>query len=425
MNVSKRGSELNQLTNLLEAHLNWGPISQWTTLDFEKLADLIRDKTDISLSVTTLKRILGRLKYNSKPAPTTLSTLAKFMDFNDWRDFEKSLQPPVQHQVKDKAAPARLPDVKPVFLIAIAIIILASFFWGGVEIDPAQFKFEANKILSEGVPNSVIFTYDATAAPTDSIYIVQTWDVSRRILVPRDGHAHSAIYYWPGFFRTKLMIGDEIVRTHDLQITSDGWLVIAEQMEKPLYFDKSDFLSRGLVEISEDDLNRYEISSLPEAPRLRFFNQGDFGSLMNDAFVFQTTFKSMHASGNSPCQFTQILIQCKDDVMIFPFSALPCVGDLSLYAAGASFQSQHADLSGFGTDLTSWTTLRVESKNRHMTIWVDGEKVVDFTFPHFPTGIVGLQYRFFGPASIKEAWFTNEIQTWDLFAESHDVTVGM
>ncbi|WPQ63248.1 hypothetical protein SIO70_00025 [Chitinophaga sancti] len=49
--------------SLIETRLNWGKSSEWTNYDFEKLSVAIQDKTGVTLSVTTLKRLWGKLKY--------------------------------------------------------------------------------------------------------------------------------------------------------------------------------------------------------------------------------------------------------------------------------------------------------------------------------------------------------------------------
>lgn len=61
----------------------------WNTEDFENLSDKIFDKTGVRLSVSTLKRIWGRVNYNSSPSLSTLNTLARFLDYGNWRDFEQ------------------------------------------------------------------------------------------------------------------------------------------------------------------------------------------------------------------------------------------------------------------------------------------------------------------------------------------------
>ncbi|OMP81048.1 hypothetical protein BW716_00215 [[Flexibacter] sp. ATCC 35208] len=74
---------INSCVSLIETRLNWGKSSEWTNYDFEKLSVAIQDKTGVTLSVTTLKRLWGKLKYENIPAVTTLNTLAKFAGFKD------------------------------------------------------------------------------------------------------------------------------------------------------------------------------------------------------------------------------------------------------------------------------------------------------------------------------------------------------
>ena len=78
------------LKNSIENQLDWGETAHWSTADFEKLSDKIQEKTGVILSVSTLKRIFGRIDYQSKPALTTLNTLARYVDHEDWRAFRNA-----------------------------------------------------------------------------------------------------------------------------------------------------------------------------------------------------------------------------------------------------------------------------------------------------------------------------------------------
>ena len=44
------------------------------------------------ISSNTLKRVWGRIKYDSKPSETTLNTLAQFQGFGDFREFKNSIR---------------------------------------------------------------------------------------------------------------------------------------------------------------------------------------------------------------------------------------------------------------------------------------------------------------------------------------------
>lgn len=405
----------------IETRLNRGPGSGWTNYDFEKLSAEIEQKTGVLLSITTLKRIWGKIRSSHIPTQTTLNALARFLDADDWRAFINS-----QHFPTEAAEPAE-PAIEPkipvqkqkgfkisyalvifLFIFAVSFLIFSGRKQNNARIDASKFQFSADKVMSKGVPNSVVFTYDASAANTDSIYIVQTWDIRRKTLVSKYNNKHSAIYYYPGFFNTKLIIDSIVVKSHDLQITSDGWLGLVENEGIPVYFKKEEIQKSEAVSIDSALLKKYNITLQPEPPRIRFFHQGDMGDLMNDNFIFETTLRNRFNDGNNACQFMQVLIQCKNDIIIIPLSAKNCAGDLSVYAAGKGLISKEADLTGFGTDLNEWTTLRVETVNKKMTFFVNGNKAASFVFPNEATGIVGVQYRFNGLGDIKDAWFENK-----------------
>lgn len=404
----------------IEDKLNWGSSASWLNYDFEKLNELIFAETNIQLSVSTLKRIFGKTSYRSSPSLTTLNTLARFIGFVDWREFTRSNAPteilpetlPAPESISKQVVTAK-PQRRYViysFMGLIVIIALIGFIIdrNNEKPDTSKYAFKADKIVTEGVPNSVVFTYDATSAqPDDSVFIVQTWDISRKKKIDRNGHHHSAMYYYPGYFKAKLIVNREIVKTHNLQIKTDNWLALAEANDKdkmPLYFTKAEVIKGNEIRIDKELLKKYELGLYPDAPKIRLFNQTDMGELSTDNFTFETILKNDFSAGTAACQRMQVLIQCKDDVIIIPLSAPACVGSINLAACGANIQSADADLSGFGADLHQWTTLRVDSRNKQMTFFVNGKKAYSLKFPNNAAGIVGLQYRFEGTGAVKDTW---------------------
>jgi len=385
-----------------------GTSDNWTTYDFEKLSDAIYDRTQVRLSITTLKRIWGKLKYDSAPTLTTLNAVAQFAGYTDWRDCTQDLNKPAAEKPVTVKQPPPRKWRRTIIGLAGGVILAAGIFFfisakrNRSPYTASQFEFSANKVITEGVPNSVIFHYTARTKP-DSLFIVQTWDLSRKTLVSPDKHEHSAIYYYPGYFKTKLIADGQIVKTHDLWITSGGWLCLLETQPVPVYFKKEQCLKNNIVEVNETMLAPYRQSLA--SSRVRFFNQRDMGDLMNDNFTFETMVKNDFDDGTNACHYTEVLIQCKNDIIIIPLASKPCVGNLKLYFCGAHAESSSADLSGFGCDLTQWTSLRVETINRTATIYVNNTKAYTLNFPNSPTGIVGVQYRFNGAAAVKDTRF--------------------
>src|SRR5690349_8914816 len=78
---------IGRCLRMIEERLQWGASDNWANYDFTKLSDEVHNRTQVRLSVTTLKRVWGRLKYDSAPTLTTLNALAQFAGYSDWRHF--------------------------------------------------------------------------------------------------------------------------------------------------------------------------------------------------------------------------------------------------------------------------------------------------------------------------------------------------
>ncbi|MFN3381576.1 MAG: hypothetical protein ACK41O_19095, partial [Runella zeae] len=414
MNATAIHPPLLKLKSQIEAHLQWGESSIWNNYDFEKLSEQIVDKTGVSLSVSTLKRIFGKVSYKSEPSMTTLNALAQFLDYEDWRDFLVK-----NTENTDEASPSKviaippvstptLPSPKPSFwnrqrwaLLALVVVSLSIFGFyflsSKPKYNPDDFNFSSKTILTQGLPNSVIFDFNASNAnPIDSVFISQSWDVRRKVLVNKNDKHHSSIYYYPGYFRAKLMIGKEIIKEHDIQIKTDGWLgvVEADWGIEPLYFKQSDIVKTPVVEVNKELLGKYNVPLHPTPPKIRLFNQKDIKGIMTDNFTFETELKSGPDEGNNACQKVTVLLQAKNDIMIIPLTNVGCVGDISLAAFGYYVGSDKADLSGFGCTPSNWTKLRIECKQGEMKLFVNNKLAYTAKVTNTPTDILGVQYRF-------------------------------
>ncbi|PSL34693.1 hypothetical protein [Chitinophaga ginsengisoli] len=457
---------IQRCLKLVEIRFDRGANSEWSSYDFEKLSEAIQEATGVVLSVTTLKRLWGKLSYTNTPAITTLNTLAQYAGYEDWGTFRRKLSggsaspiattdpttdttsinsvngtAPQEHehlltgalkageygnmtvtgipptgslsaqQVTGSAQKSRSRrwPYWALGLLSLAIILYVTLLSNGrskqASMDPAAYQFSSNKTVMAGVPNSVIFKYDARAAGDDSVFISQSWDISRKFAVPKDKREYSSIYYHPGYFRAKLIVGKHIVKEHDLMISSNGWLAAIDQGEVPVYFNQKEFLKGHTAEVDKATMEAYNISLQPTIPSLRFYNVQDMGDLRTDNFSFETTVKSNFNQGSAACQRVQILLLCKNDVFIIPLCAKGCVGDLNLYAGGKTMQSNNTDLSKFGRDMSQWVQLKVEAKDKHIRILVDGEEATAFAGEYEPSDIVGVQYRFQGPGAVKDTRF--------------------
>jgi hypothetical protein len=290
-----------------------------------------------------------------------------------------------------------------VMIAASSFYFFSSWKYRSAEVSADKFYFTSKKIVSSGVPNSVVFDYDATAASvSDSIYIQQSWDshLAKRVS-PRD-HRHTSIYYYPGYFDAKLVVNREVKKEHSLLITTDGWLPLAEAEPVPVYFKESDANHDGQLSLSEAQLKNNNIPMQPEIPWVDYFNVRSFDGLATDNFIFETEVRNDYHTGAAACQLSKIMLLTEGSAIIIPLSIKGCVSDLSLFFIDHTIDGKEEDLSGFGCDLSQWVKVRCEVKNKKASFFVNDHLAYQTGFNGDASKITGIVYRFQGTGSVNK-----------------------
>lgn len=75
---------LEALVDITNSNLGYIPS---TPTEFNELSRMIQQKTGRSISLSSIKRIWGYVKYEGFPSVTTLNILAQYNEFQDWDTF--------------------------------------------------------------------------------------------------------------------------------------------------------------------------------------------------------------------------------------------------------------------------------------------------------------------------------------------------
>jgi hypothetical protein len=463
---------LNYCLADIEEKTGWGPSATWTNNDFTELSDRIADATGVHLSPTTLKRVWGRVAYASKPSPTTLDALASFAGHENWRAFrqevtaapdndkainkgkednvlavdtgfggirrqttneDQGLKPLAKQDVppglqRRARNPFRLYlyYLLPLGVLAVAIALLfpttaapASAPDEPVEenpataeqpslVNPADFSFNFRPVTT-GVPNSVVFTYDATAAPTgDSVFLQQNWDARRRVRIPNDQHVYTSTYYLPGYFKAKLLVGNQIVKERDLFLRSEGWIAAAARKPVPIYLPLEEVHREGRLAVSEPLLKSLEVPLQPDPPKVMFTHVGKLDGLFSDDFAFQTRLRHDYSAGTSVCQRIRVVLLLKNGAIIVPLSRPGCTSELTLYAGDVLFDGKSNDLSAFGVvSEDQWLELGCTGEGDLLTFFINGQPILTVESKEAPKEFAGIRYEFYGTGSVDELAFGN------------------
>lgn len=412
--MTTEDDNLQQCRLLIEEKVGWGDSSQWQNQDFEALSERIFAETGITLSVSTLKRIWGKVRYDSAPTATTLNTLAQFVGYDNWREFRK--QPvliaeetapslPVQSAPVPVFRPSaiRWPWVVGVFVV-LGLVGIWAFQKRAKPLYIGEVTFSSRPV-AKGLPNTVLFQYDATDSNADSVFIQQSWNPKLRFRVDKDGHQYASTYFYPGYFRAKLVLNDSIVKEHDLYIKTDGWLGTINRDSIPVYFPDKQIRRNGTIELTETDLTEQGIDFQKSVPNTSLHYVQPLGELSGSTFGFETEVKSTFNRFDAVCQHVGIMMLCSKGMHFLQLSRKGCVGELNLSFNGTHISGKTNDLSGFGVDFSDWVTIRCEVKDKLAKVFVNEKLAYQGRFQEDAGKIVGLRYYFQGTGAVKSARF--------------------
>lgn len=396
---------LQECLRLIEKKLGWGSSQDWLNQDFQLLSDRIFEETRVRLSITTLKRVWGKVSYNSAPSISTLNALALFLGHENWSTFRQQNQP-VTSTDTAKKSPAYARPLAASLLILLAastVVLLASgskevaIPYPVEEIEKVQFSSQPTAL---GLPNSVVFNYDFAGIIPDSCFIQQSWNDALTFAIHKNGSEATGIYYYPGYFKAKLIANNQILKEHDVHIRTHGWMATLGGGEIPRYLYKEDLQQNGMLQLSEDMFSEVHKKEAEEAALLTFNFFDDFGQVAGTDFEFETRFRNTYRKSNGICQHTRILIHGKDGVLIMPFSIPGCISDLQVFMMGMTIDGKSNDLSAFGTDIHNWQDIKCISKDGQIQIYLNGVLIREFTAPTTIGDVVGFKYRFMGAGEI-------------------------
>jgi hypothetical protein len=405
--------------HLIEQKVGWGNSMYWQNRDFEQLSEQILAETGVSLSVSTLKRLWGRVRYQSSPNPTTLDTLAQFVGYPNFRSLRTSLVTSSSSDLSSNELPSMIPDLLPEqlpirwvasyrhwllggLLGLLAVGFGVSSYWQQPKPLTYQRLSFSSRPIANSIPNTVLFQYDVGNTNADSVFVQQSWDPALRVRVAKTGHQYTTTYYYPGYYRAKLILNDSVVCEHDVFVPSAGWLGTVERQQIPIYL-RANIVEKpsGEVSVTSADLRAIGIRLTDKTPKISLYRVDSSQVADGGHFVFETSVRSTYNQGNAVCQPFTIELLCTNGVHRIPLSVPGCVGELTLVSDNQTISGKTTDLSGFGVDFSQWVPVRYEVTNGQARIYINHRLVFRKSVGSPSAGrIIGLRYQFLGAGAV-------------------------
>ncbi|MCD2423767.1 hypothetical protein LQ567_13410 [Niabella pedocola] len=385
----------------VEKKLAWGDPSGWQHQDFENLGDRIFESTGVVLSASTLKRIWGKVQYNSKPNLSTLDALARFIGYANWRTFTAAQVSPKEPVPQQKTRRTGKLVIWLLLVAAGAILIgFALVTKTSKKLTYHAVRFSSRPV-TRGVPNTVVFEYDARQSNADSVFIQQSWDPKRRFSVDKNRHTYTSTYYMPGVYKAKLVLNDSIVKEHDLIIESDGWMGALRHEPAPVYVTDRLQHIPGQTGIGQQDLDDLNLEQGKAAPVLMLANVNRNFDTHSNNFLLSMELQNTYKGTNSPCLHTNILVLGTDGYLLIPLGKPGCAGELNMMLGEKAVEGSTNDLSALGVDFIKPAQLQCNVRNQQIQIMVNGRAAYTGRFEKDIGRIVGIQVNFSGTGFIR------------------------
>jgi hypothetical protein len=403
--MDKEKHYLETCRQRIEDKVGWGPGNEWQNQDFEALSRRIFKETKVSLSVSTLKRVWGKVRYEGNPNTATLNALAQFVGYEDWRTFTSNGQPKQANGTSNNV-PRKFsfPNIlKPV--LAIAVLGIGVFLFSVMQSRPKQLEYKNitfnSKATANTVPNTVVFNYNAKDSNADSVFIQQSWDPSRRFRVDKNSTEYTSTYYLPGYYRAKLILDTTIVAEHDIFIESKGWLATIDRDPIPVYAEEQKILHEGIVSVGDEFLAEQKVDLEEEKLWTSYFRVLKNEVISDESFQMDATLMNTFGKGGSVCRYTQVVLLGTAGYINIPLSIKGCVGELGMQV-GKYIDGKTNDLSAFGVDFSDWTHVQCVVENKRITIRVNNSIAYEGDYQNSMGDIVGARIMFMGNGAVKK-----------------------
>jgi hypothetical protein len=267
--------------------------------------------------------------------------------------------------------------------------------------------FTADKTVTSGVPNTMMFHYDLSGVQADSFFIQQSWNPRDKVPIDPKKNYYSTIYYTPGFHWARIMANDSILKFVKVHIKSDGWLPLVKydrRDKKSMYLDATSIKANGVMRATDETLHKANIDITKDF-YLRYYNIRDFDGIDSDNFDLETRFKCDKLaldgrSGTVACPSMEIMIITEENIFFIPLTTKGCVSELELLIGEVFQGGKDNDLSALGTNVYEWQVFQIKNQNKKTTLLLNGVPVHELAYKKDFGKIKGIIYTFTGRGSV-------------------------
>lgn len=399
---------LQHYCNELKIKRGKTPTEKWSGRDFQEIADDIYKKTSVKLSINTIKRVLGIIRYEGNPALSTRNTLVQYLGYKDWDDylqtnFGLSLSEQ-ENNKKSQHAQVKKNVFKSIRILSIAAIIISLIIilihtnrskkpsnsnTALITIDTTLIQLHVSP--TEGtVPFPFMVSYSKDSRINDSLILHADNQESYPLL--RDSMEFLFTYLYPGKYNINIQYQNQIIKQKRVKAFTKEWMGMVYREPNTIYtydiYKEKDVLSfpDSIIKELERDNQRYYIS----------FNHFDEFGISGDNLRIKTRYRNI--GGAFPVATGNMFINlfCNKGTIKNGFINKGMVRYLQPIYAEHKLSFQTHDLHHFEKEDQEWIDAEIITNNQRIKIFRSDSLVFAIDYQKPLGTLYGIQYFFVG-----------------------------
>ncbi len=414
---------IKKCVELIETKLNWSKDKTILRNDFESLRASIIAVSGIEVSVETLQRVFGKKRtykniYN--PQLQTKDALSIFLGYLSWDDFKRSINaadskdeagiiPDHKHvnqelnsasaqttkigqntrkfQIGDILHKSKFRMILLTFVAMGALLVILIWLFR----KPSETVFVLDAKPDSGYPpNSVDFTYQIGRKIKDSVFMYFD-DYNLTKYLPTNSNTIRNSFLIPNYTMVMVKAGGKVLATKGILTKSIYWDVLAHSGD---HFTIPMHDTLGILYISPGDYSKNRATLSTDLWGVyQYFT--DFNA-DGDNLTLETRIINNENMGGISCYDTEIELVCENDFAKIIFLEPKCESYAKVYFGEKKLNGAYTDLSAFGQNLSDWSDVKVEIRNKKARILFNRKFIYQCNYDESLGKLKGMRFRFKG-----------------------------
>lgn len=364
---------LKKCVSLIAEKTGWGAYENWTHTHFVNLSNQIFEKSGVLISVSSLKRIFGKIASHHEPQRETRNALAKFLEYDNWDDFTSKNSLVFDDQKRNHTKKSFKASLIIIFL---AVLITTSLFlWYRFKIVSSHRALEkvnfSGKYLTGTSPHTVVFQYNI-AGVSDSVYINYDDDfteINTEALSP-EKNTITHRYILPDLYKVSLIYKHQAIRTIPVHLKTNGWQTYLGYNKLTKYYPYDSNTGTGKLEIDPEMAFGLGLFTKDEKVLVKHRLVKDF-NINGDHCRLKAKVADLKKLKTLDCFVASFVIHGDSGKINISFAQDDCLEYAYLKFGKTVFSGKNNELTSLLADFTTWQDLEIEVGNHKLTIKIN------------------------------------------------------